>query len=291
MIGREFQAVFLSTSELVHEDGSSRNPVRSLCDPYVFNTAITRAKSLVVSVGNPFLLLKMENKMAQFYGQEHNAHCWSTYLNLCLHRGTVEFAQHLKLTNEQQANTFGKLREAIESVNDEIRKLSEQQESEDLQRKVEQLELELQKEKELRIQKTSSGQSQPDMARFTEMNLPPDVSSLPPTPFFPFPIDPNTGSTFPPGVPYMYTPQVVPQDRGIQPPLTILPEMIHSPPVSQGFNKTSNAGPPVYNSPHGVVEDIEDPESPIHHKYHAETMVSNNSQGECVNAHVLCYGY
>ncbi len=198
ILGREFQAVFLSTSELVHEDGSSRNPVRSLCDPYVFTTAVTRAKSLVVCVGNPFLLLKMERKMTQFYGQEHNAHCWSTYLNVCLQHSTVEFAPNLKLTIEQQANAFAKMREMIEEVNDLIHTASESQEKEDLEKKVEELEMKL---KALTMQKSSSNQSPADLARIPDLSRPMDIN-LPPTPFFPFPIDPNTGSTFPPNFSY-----------------------------------------------------------------------------------------
>ena len=278
-LGREFRAIFLSTSELVHEDGSSRNPVRSLCDPYVFNTAITRAKSLVVSVGNPFLLLNMEKKMMQLYGQEHNAHCWSTYLNLCLHRGTVEFAQHLKLTIEQQANTFAKLKQMIENVNDQIRNSSELLDKEDLEKKVEQLELELEaKEQELTMRNRSSGQLQQ-----------PDIS-LPPTPYFPFPIDPNTGSTFPPAFPYLYNTALPPQDNVLQPPLNLPHEMAHLPP---GFGNppSSYAGPPVHGSSHRVMEDIEDPESSVNQDSFPTEMTlkpSNDQSYSGMQYHTCC---
>ena len=114
--GREFQAVFLSATEPVHRDGSTRNATRSLSDPYVFNTAVTRARSLVVSVGNPFLLLKMEKRMVQLYGNEHNAHCWSTYLNLCLQHDTLEFGENLMLNGQQRKDYVDKISRSIETL-------------------------------------------------------------------------------------------------------------------------------------------------------------------------------
>ena len=80
--GREFTAVFLSTAEPVEGDGSPCNPTKSTCDPHVFNTAITRARSLVVAVGNPFLLLRSEQHMVQRYGAKGT--CWSSFLRVCL---------------------------------------------------------------------------------------------------------------------------------------------------------------------------------------------------------------
>ena len=87
-VGQEFLAVFLSTSEPTLEDGSTRNPTKSMCDPYVFNTVITRAKSLVLGVGNPFLLLKTEKHMVELYGRRGK--CWSEFLKSCLKHGTVD---------------------------------------------------------------------------------------------------------------------------------------------------------------------------------------------------------
>ena len=86
--GQEFLAVFLSTSEPTLANGSTRNPTKSMCDPYVFNTIITRAKSLVLGVGNPFLLLKIEKQMVELYGKRGK--CWSEFLKSCLKHGTVD---------------------------------------------------------------------------------------------------------------------------------------------------------------------------------------------------------
>ena len=80
--GTEYRALFLSTLEYTLSDGRVSNPTKSICDPYVFNTAITRAQSLVVSVGNPFMLLKIEGFMEQKYGLK--ARCWREYLMRCI---------------------------------------------------------------------------------------------------------------------------------------------------------------------------------------------------------------
>ncbi len=84
--GTEFQAVFLSTTEPVDSVGNTTNPTKSLCDPYVFNTALTRSKSLVVAVGSPVALLRIEEHMVKKYGRK--AQCWSSYMKLCLEKGT-----------------------------------------------------------------------------------------------------------------------------------------------------------------------------------------------------------
>ena len=82
-VGHEFRAIFLCTSEPLEQNGSSMDPLKSLCNPYVFNTAISRAKSLVVAVGNPFMLLKIEETM------KSQQRCWKEYLRICLQKDTV----------------------------------------------------------------------------------------------------------------------------------------------------------------------------------------------------------
>ena len=69
--------LFLSTFEATNLDGSTRNPTKSIVDPYVVNTAVSRARSLVVSVGNPYLLLSMEKHMCKKYGEKAKKHAWS----------------------------------------------------------------------------------------------------------------------------------------------------------------------------------------------------------------------
>ena len=56
----------------------SKNPTKSPCGQYVFNTAITRAKSLFVCAGNPFLLLKTEEKM------KNEQMFWRDYMKRCI---------------------------------------------------------------------------------------------------------------------------------------------------------------------------------------------------------------
>ena len=83
--------LFISTSEPVYigPDGSVNplNPTKSICDPFVFNTVMTSAQSLVVCVGNPFLLLRLEQSMVKKYGEK--GRCWSHYLKACLDHNTV----------------------------------------------------------------------------------------------------------------------------------------------------------------------------------------------------------
>lgn len=89
--GHEFRSVFLSTCEPLEQDGRSQDPLKSLCNPQVFNTAISRAKSLVVAIGNPFMLLKIEEVMGS------RRRCWREYLRLCLKHSTVYFPDNYKI--------------------------------------------------------------------------------------------------------------------------------------------------------------------------------------------------
>ena len=85
-VGQEFQAVFLSTTEPLDAHGNTSNPTKSPCDRYVFNTVLTRARSLVVVVGSPLVLLNIEAHMVRLYGNKGK--CWSVYLKKCLEKNT-----------------------------------------------------------------------------------------------------------------------------------------------------------------------------------------------------------
>ena len=89
--GQEFRALFVSTSEPTTPEGETRDSTKSISDPAVFITAITRARSLVVAVGNPFMLLRREEHMVKKYGDR--GHCWSLFLKACIDHGTLSVYQ------------------------------------------------------------------------------------------------------------------------------------------------------------------------------------------------------
>ena len=96
-LGQEFQAVFLSTIEPVNAEGNTTNPTKSPCDPYIFNTILTRSKSLVVVVGSPLALLGIETHMTKLYGKK--ACCWSRYISICLEKGTFVIPDEVENRN------------------------------------------------------------------------------------------------------------------------------------------------------------------------------------------------
>ena len=99
----------MSTSEPIKEDGETCNPTKSVCDRYVFNTVITRARCLVVSVGNPFILLETEKHMIKKYGE--TGRCWTEYIKLCLQHGTLDVS--IEPSHSQQQKLLARLRELV----------------------------------------------------------------------------------------------------------------------------------------------------------------------------------
>ena len=76
--------MFLSTVEPTDEDGCPHDPVRSISDELVFNTIMTRARSLIYCVGNPFILCEL--------GEQYEVNCWSAYLQRCVQCETLQYA-------------------------------------------------------------------------------------------------------------------------------------------------------------------------------------------------------
>ena len=89
-LGQDFRALFISTSEPTKANGETRDSTKSISDPHVFITVITRARSLVVAVGNPFMLLKREEHMVKKYGDR--GYCWSLFLKACLDNNSISCA-------------------------------------------------------------------------------------------------------------------------------------------------------------------------------------------------------
>ena len=114
--GKEFQVIFLSTTEPVDCEGNTTNPTKSPCDPYVFNTVLTRSKSLVVVVGSPVALLRIEKHMVKLYGRK--AQCWSNYLNDCLENETFSIPPELEPDDGKRKAFKLQLSKVLKSVLD-----------------------------------------------------------------------------------------------------------------------------------------------------------------------------
>lgn len=77
LVGHEFQAIFLS----LENDGMN---IKSLLNPYVFNTVITRAKFYVVTIGFSEEVKQLELATLLHPDRGGNTiQCWHAYLKLC----------------------------------------------------------------------------------------------------------------------------------------------------------------------------------------------------------------
>lgn len=74
----------MSTVESLESNGRPYDPLKSFCNPALFNTAITRSKSLVVAVGNPLVLLMSEATM------DEPKWCWREFISRCCEHNTFE---------------------------------------------------------------------------------------------------------------------------------------------------------------------------------------------------------
>ena len=107
--------MFLSTIEPTNEQGHTRNPVRSVCNEYVFNTIITRARCLVYAIGNPFLLLHM--------GNQFSINCWKEYIQRCV------TCQTFILPTDKNAQTIQQLPEVMSTISKMVLPLQQLEEA------------------------------------------------------------------------------------------------------------------------------------------------------------------
>jgi hypothetical protein len=102
--GLEYRAVFLCTSEPVIDDFKPFDPVKSLCDPRVFNTIITRSQSLVIAFGNPFRPMKIEEQMP-----EGDKQCWLSYFQRCWENNSIAISNSLNRSHIEHSTALSEL--------------------------------------------------------------------------------------------------------------------------------------------------------------------------------------
>ena len=98
----------------MNPDGSSANPTKSVCDKFVFNTVITRAQSLVVAVGNPYRLFKIEEMSPNGKG------CWKEYMRQCLKRRSVSGVRRDHIRTLRTLLGFAEADDSDDSSEDDI---------------------------------------------------------------------------------------------------------------------------------------------------------------------------
>ena len=87
-------------------------------DPYVVNTVMSRARSLIVSVGNPYLLLNMEKHTCKKYGEKGKY--WSNYIKECIDNKSFIFHKSSSVTDAEKES---KIKDLIKIVNEQISKV------------------------------------------------------------------------------------------------------------------------------------------------------------------------
>ena len=115
--------MFLSTSEpRLYQNGafkqtSTHNVGGSVSNQRVFNTVLTRAKSLFVAVGNPFYLLDAEQRLVETGHQ--NVFCWKEFLKTCVSRGSIVFPDNC--TTEQRQGLLQRVYYSRSAVNSHVK--------------------------------------------------------------------------------------------------------------------------------------------------------------------------
>lgn len=89
MTGHEFDAVFLGLFEPAENDEKGAFFIKSLFNPYVFNTVLTRARTRVVAVGKPKEVIEFENASYDSQSYKIKLKCWHEYLKLCIQQKTL----------------------------------------------------------------------------------------------------------------------------------------------------------------------------------------------------------
>ena len=96
--------MLISTSESLESSGRPFDLLKSFCHPTVFNTAITRARSLVVAVGNPLVLMMSEATM------DEPKWCWREFITRCLLNNAFVVPDRLEIKYSKLMSQLQKIR-------------------------------------------------------------------------------------------------------------------------------------------------------------------------------------
>ncbi len=103
--GSEYDGVFLSTYERTDKEGKPLHTVRSICNKYVFNTVITRPRSLIVAFGNPSLLINGSFQLSN--------NCWSELIQRCITCQSFHVVQNTDICLQQLPQQINELHELV----------------------------------------------------------------------------------------------------------------------------------------------------------------------------------
>ncbi|XP_019848953.1 PREDICTED: uncharacterized protein LOC109580354 isoform X2 [Amphimedon queenslandica] len=89
--GHEYNIVIISTYEPLEVDGRCSDSTKTLVNPGIFNTVVSRSKQCVIAVGNPFRLLDAEERMGV------TSKCWKEYIKFCIDNNTMNYSPGLEV--------------------------------------------------------------------------------------------------------------------------------------------------------------------------------------------------